>query len=346
MADTVTLTDYSRFSGCGAKLGPGLLDKVLCGLSQPSYTKMITDFTTSDDAGIYKISDDVALVQTLDFFPPIVDDPYTFGEIAAANSLSDVFAMGGKAITAMSIVAFPKDSLDISYLRAIMDGGLSKLIEAGAALVGGHSVEDPELKFGFAVTGTVHPNKVLTNNGVNPNETMILTKKIGTGIVNTALRAKIASNEAINSATEVMRELNMKTAEIMQKFNVSACTDVTGFGLLGHACEMISGSSCGLEIDFREVPLLPEIASYVSMGLIPAGTYRNKEYRAKYIANSDSVSVDTIDILFDPQTSGGLLFSVPNGEVKDVLAQLEDSGVTAGEIGRTTDHAEQISVVE
>ena len=343
-SDSVKLTNYSKFSGCGAKLGPGLLDRVLCGLSQPSYPNLITDFTTSDDAGIYKISDDIALVQTLDFFPPIVDDPYTFGQIAAANSLSDVFAMGGKAITAMSIVAFPKETLDIQYLRAIMDGGLDKLVEAQTALVGGHSVEDPELKFGFAVTGTVHPSKVLTNCGVKAGETLILTKQIGSGLVNTALRAGLASQEAIDASTKLMCELNMKTAEIIQKYQVSACTDVTGFGLLGHACEMISDSPFGLEIDFEAISLLPEVHSYVSMGLIPAGTYRNKEYRQKYINNSASVSIDTLDILFDPQTSGGLLFSVDNKIASQVVAELTDAGIIASAIGHTTDSAQSISI--
>ena len=250
MRDKIALTEYSQFSGCGAKLGPGLLDKVLCGLKQLAYPNLITDFSTSDDAGVYRISDEVALVQTVDFFPPIVDDPYTFGQIAAANSLSDVFAMGGKPISALSVVCFPKDDLDIQYLRAIMDGGLDKLTEAGTALLGGHSVEDKELKFGFAVTGTVHPDKILLNSGMQEGETLILTKSIGTGVINTALRANIASQESIDAATDVMRELNMKSAEVMQRFSVSACTDVTGFGLLGHACEMISDSACGFDIDF------------------------------------------------------------------------------------------------
>jgi selenide,water dikinase len=344
--DKVNLTNFSKFSGCGAKLGPGLLDKVLCGLSQPSYPNLITDFTTSDDAGIYKISDDLALVQTLDFFPPIVDDPYTFGEIAAANALSDVFAMGGKAITAMSIVAFPKESLDIMHLRAIMDGGLSKLVEAGAALVGGHSVEDDELKFGFAVTGTVHPDKVLTNCGLNQGETLILTKKLGSGTINTALRAGIASKESVDASTEVMRELNMKAAQVITQYNVSACTDVTGFGLLGHACEMISNSNCGLEINYGAVPQLPDVESYIAMGLVPAGTYRNRDYRQKFISNRDELKAETLDLLFDPQTSGGLMFSVKNSEASEVLKKLEDEGVVASAIGKTTDKSETIEVVE
>ena len=344
--DKITLTNYSRFSGCGAKLGPALLDKVLCGLSQPKYPNLITDFTTSDDAGIYRISDDIALVQTLDFFPPIVDDPYKFGQIAAANSLSDVFAMGGKPISAMSIVCFPKDTLDINYLREIMDGALNKLVEAGAALVGGHSVDDLELKVGFSVTGTIHPNSVKTNNGVNLGESLILTKPIGSGVVNTALRASIASEDAILSIENSMIELNMRAAEIMNKHTVSACTDITGFGLLGHSCEMIADSNCGLEIDFNEVKLFPNVKDYVNMGLIPEGTYRNKDYRLKFIGNGEKLSDDTLDILFDPQTSGGLLFSVKDDEVSDTINELRDNGVDASVIGRTTDRAEKITVNE
>lgn len=343
---TVELTEFTQFSGCGAKLGPQFLDKVLCGLSQPQYPNILADFKTSDDAGIYKVNESTALVQTLDFFPPIVDDPYLFGQIAAANSLSDVYAMGGKPITAMSIVCFPKDVIDMSHLRAIMDGGMSKLIEAGTALVGGHSIEDKEVKFGFSVTGLVHPSGVLLNNNPKIGDALILTKPIGTGIINTALRADEVSSVSLNAATEAMVTLNKVAAEVCSAFTVSACTDITGFGLLGHAAEMVQEGTVGFAIDFEAIPLLPEVKKYVEIGLIPAGTYRNKEYRKKSVSNFDSLSLDTVDLLFDPQTSGGLLVSVKSNEANSLVRQLRDKGVHASCIGAVTDKAGQIYVSE
>lgn len=344
--DPIALTNYTKFSGCGAKLGPQQLDKVLCGLSQPTYPNIIADFKTSDDAGIYKVNETTALVQTLDFFPPIVDDPFLFGQIAATNSLSDVYAMGGRPVTAMSIVCFPKDTIDMSHLRAIMDGGLSKLVEAETALVGGHSVEDEEVKFGFSITGIVHPQKVLLNNNPTLGDKLIITKPIGTGVVNTALRAEMVSKQALETVTKFMTTLNKKASEIGEKYTISACTDITGFGLLGHACEMIEGTPVGFSIDAKAVPLLPNVTEYIQMGLIPAGTYRNKEYRKSFITNYDAVSADVIDTLFDPQTSGGLLFSVAANESADLIAELQDAGIPAQVIGEVTDKREEIHVCE
>ncbi|MBB6479581.1 selenide, water dikinase SelD [Spirochaeta isovalerica] len=331
------LTQFTKFSGCGAKLGPALLDKALCGLQQPKYENMISDFSTSDDAGVYRINDETALIQTVDFFPPIVDDPYVFGQIAAANSLSDVYAMGARPITALSLVCFPKDKSDIETLRAMMDGGLSKLIEAETALLGGHSIEDDELKFGFSVTGTVHPDKVLYNNRPKKNEALILTKPLGTGLINTALRGGIASERAIEAFTESMRTLNKIAAEVIYDYNVSSCTDVTGFGLAGHACEMIADSEVGLSIDMKKLKLLPDVAEYASMGLIPAGTYRNRDFRLKFINNSESLSRLTLDLIFDPQTSGGLFFSVAQDQADELLGKLISKGVPAQKIGNTQD---------
>lgn len=342
----ISLTTYTKFSGCGAKLGPQQLDKVLCGLSQPQYPNLMADFKTSDDAGIYKVNDETALVQTLDFFPPIVDDPYLFGQIAASNSLSDVYAMGGTPITALSIVCFPKETIDMKHLRAIMDGGMSKLIEAGTALVGGHSVEDEEVKFGFSVTGLIHPKKVLLNNTPNISDMLILTKPIGTGAINTALRAEMASKEAIQEATIQMTTLNKVAAEIGHKYPISACTDITGFGLLGHGCEMIAGSSAGLEIDNKLVPLLPNVTDYISTGLVPAGTYRNREYRQSYISNYDALKTTTINTLFDPQTSGGLLLAVPPSKGEDLLKELQNADIPAAHIGEVTDKSGSIHVIE
>ncbi len=341
----VELTKYTKFAGCGAKLGPGTLDKALCGLKQPDYPNLIADFTTSEDAGIYKVSDDIALIQTTDFFPPIVNDPYTFGQIAAANALSDVYAMGGKPITALSIVGFPKDTLDMEHLKKIMDGGLNKLIEAGAALVGGHSLDDPELKFGYAITGVIHPDKVLRNNTLKPNETLILTKPLGTGTINTAMRAGKAAEKSIKAAEASMTKLNKQAAEIIQNYPVSACTDVTGFGLLGHACEMMSGTDTGIKINFSAINLFPDTMKYITEKFIPAGTGRNKRYRINYIDNADKISKDILYTLFDPQTSGGLLIAVPDEFSSEILKKLEDTGHTASVIGETTNRAERIEII-
>ncbi len=330
------LTSYTKFSGCGAKLGPALLDKALCGLVQPEYKNLISDYSTSDDAGIFKINDETALVQTIDFFPPIVDDPFIFGQIAAANSLSDVYAMGGKPITALSMVCFPKDKADIDVLRKMMDGGLNKLIEAETALVGGHSIEDDELKFGFSVSGTVHPEKILFNNNPRKNEKLIMTKAIGTGIINTALRGEIATERSIEAFIDSMRTLNKNAAEVMSSYNVSSCTDITGFGLIGHLCEMISDDSLGFKIFNSKIPLLPGVIDYAHTGLIPSGTYCYRDYRLKFVNNSDSVNRMTLDILFDPQTSGGLLFTAPHSEADSICKNMIKNGVQASVIGETT----------
>jgi selenide,water dikinase len=339
------LTSFTKFSGCGAKLGPALLDKALCGLQQPEYKNLISDFRTSDDAGIYRINDETALVQTIDFFPPIVDDPYIFGQIAAANSLSDVYAMGGKPITALSMVCFPKDKMDIESLRQMMDGGLSKLIEAETALVGGHSIEDDELKFGFSITGLVHPDKVLYNNRPKLNEKLILTKPLGTGIINTALRGGIASAQAIEAFIESMRTLNKTAAELLTQFKVSSCTDVTGFGLIGHSCEMISDGDVGLKIFRNQIHILPDVIEYAQIGLIPAGTYRNKDYRIGFVNNASTLKRETIDLLFDPQTSGGLLFSVSEDQAAEVCRLMGEKGVDARIIGETCD-TKGIEIIE
>lgn len=329
------LTSYTKFSGCGAKLGPALLDKALCGLKQPVYKNLISDFSTSDDAGIYRISDETALVQTVDFFPPIVDDPYIFGQIAAANSLSDVYAMGGKPVTALSLVCFPKDKAEIETLRLIMDGGLNKLIEAETALVGGHSIEDDELKFGFSITGTVHPDKVLYNNSPRLKEKLILTKPLGTGIINTALRGGIASEKSVEAFIDTMRTLNKTAAEILNSYNVSSCTDVTGFGLVGHACEMTGKAEVGLKIFPGRLQLLPDVTEYAQMGLIPAGTYRNRDYRRKFVTNYEEVNRTVMDLLFDPQTSGGLLFTVSDNQAEAICREMNNKGVPAHIIGET-----------
>lgn len=292
---------------------------------------------TSDDAGVYRLSEDIALVQTLDFITPVVDDPYHFGQIAAANSLSDVYAMGGRPLTAMNIVFFPVGSMDETVLREILRGGLEKIHEAGAALVGGHSVEDAEIKYGLSVTGLVHPDRVLTNAGVKPGDAIILTKPLGSGVLATAMKAGLASDEARERATAAMATLNRRAAEIMDDYPVNACTDVTGFGLLGHLLEMAAASKVAITLLAECVPLLPGVLEYVEMGLVPAGSFSNRNFCAHRIRKLESVDPMLLDILADAQTSGGLLIALPEDMAASLVRDLKAGGVRdAAAIGRST----------
>jgi selenide, water dikinase len=256
-----------------------------------------------------------------------VDDPYGFGEIAATNSLSDVYAMGGRPLCAMNIVCFPASQMPLSILREILQGGLAKLREAGVALAGGHSVEDPELKYGLSVTGIVHPKRVLTNQGAQPGDRLILTKPLGTGIIATAVKAELASEAASAASSASMRTLNRAAAEALGGFTVHACTDVTGFGLIGHAAEMIAGTRVGITIEATSLPLLPGVLAYAEMGLLPAGLHRNREYRESITRIAAAVPLPLQDILFDPQTSGGLLIALPGSEAPRLLERLRELGV-------------------
>jgi len=281
----------------------------------------------AEDASIYKLTDDLAIVQTLDFFTPIVDDPYSFGQIAAANALSDVYAMGGKPLTAMNIVCFPINTMDISILKEILAGGVDKIHEAGVILVGGHSVEDQELKYGLSITGTIHPAKVVLNIGARASDKLILTKPLGTGIISTALKGKMVDKETMAKVIKSMANLNRKASELMQEIGVNACTDVTGFGLLGHACEMIEGTSVGMVIYSSSVPLLPDTEGYAQMGLIPAGTIRNRDFRLPMIELATEISDERLLILFDAQTSGGLLISVSEQKASVLLERMHKEGI-------------------
>ena len=298
-----------------------------------------------DDAGVYKISEDLALIQTLDFFTPIVDDPYAFGRIAAANSLSDVYAMGGIPKTAMNIVCFPSQQMDISVLKEILRGGLDKMLEAEVALVGGHSVEDKELKYGLSVTGFIHPKKVLTKRNIKPGSSLILTKPLGTGIINTAIKAGLASEELSRKVIDIMAQLNRYASEVMAEFPVNACTDITGFGLAGHLAEMVSGSGYGMRIDSQSIPVFPEALEFATMGLIPAGAYKNRKFRESMITVSSEVSLALADILFDPQTSGGLAISVDKSHAERLLNKLHANGIEwAAIIGEIISEPERIRV--
>ena len=293
----------------------------------PTDDNVIVGLDRADDAGVYRINDDLALIQTVDFFTPIVDDPYRFGQIAAANALSDVYAMGGIPKTAMNLVGFPLGEMDISILRAIIEGGLDKIREAEVVLVGGHSVEDPELKYGLSVTGFIHPDRILTKKNLKGGDHLILTKPLGTGIVNTAIKGGLASPEVIEQVTRLMARLNRKAAQVMSRFQVHACTDVTGFGLLGHLAEMVLGSGCGVRLQSGKIPFIPEAQEYAQMGFIPAGAYRNREFRACMTEFKPSVDRFLQDLLFDPQTSGGLLIVLPERDSTELLEELKSGGV-------------------
>ena len=280
-----------------------------------------------DDAGVYRLSDDIALVQTIDFFTPIVDDPFSFGQIAAANALSDVYAMGGKPLTAMNIVAFPIKKMDRNILKEILKGGLSKVQESGALLVGGHSIDDDDIKYGLSVTGVVHPDKILTNANAHPGDRLILTKPLGTGIIATALKGGVASEEALAKITESMTTLNRMASEVTVEIGVNACTDITGFGLLGHALEMAIASDVGIAITSNSVPIFPEAEEYASMGMVPGGTRRNREFGSCRIELAGTIPDTIMDILYDAQTSGGLLISVKGEKAHSLLEQLHSKGV-------------------
>lgn len=287
---------------------------------------------TSDDAGVYRLRDDLAIIQTVDFFTPVVDDPYSFGQIAAANAMSDIYAMGGRPLTAMNIICFPVKSMDISVLKEVLRGGLDKIKEAGALLVGGHSVEDDELKYGLSITGVVHPDDILTNKGARPGDLLVITKPLGTGIINTAIKGNLADENLIQKVTGIMATLNKGPAEEFKDFHISACTDVTGFGLLGHACEMIEGQKTALKIYPDKVPIIDKTLDFAGMGLIPGGTYRNSDFRKECLIGFDKLDKVLMDILFDPQTSGGLLIAIQGNEADAFVSRLKEKGMESSSI--------------
>lgn len=293
-----------------------------------------------DDAGVFRINPTTALIQTVDFFTPVVDEPYEFGEIAAVNSLSDVYAMGGKPLTVMNIVGFPGCSLDIEILGEILAGGASKIKEAGAVLVGGHTVDDKEPKYGLSVTGIVHPDEVVTNHKAQSEDILVLTKPLGIGIITTAIKAEMVDSATITEAKHWMKLLNDKAAEAMVQTGVHACTDITGFGLLGHILEMAQGSGVTIEVDTSEVPYLEAAGKLAQMGLIPGGAYSNRQFLQEHVLRKHAISEFLLDILFDPQTSGGLLMAVSQDRYDSLLANLAARGVSHWTIGRVAPKAD------
>jgi selenide,water dikinase len=299
-----------------------------------SYPEVLVGLETPDDAGVYQLTPEIALVQTIDVITPVVDDPFAFGQVAAANSLSDVYAMGGRPVTAMSFVGFPTGTLEIETLRLIIEGALSKLDEAGCALVGGHSVKDTEIKFGLSVTGVIHPKKVLTKGGGQPGDKLILTKPLGTGILNTALKGGELDTAATSAVIAQMTALNKAAAEVMVEIGAHAATDVTGFGLIGHAAEMIASNEVGFKFYWNQIPLMNGLQRWAEAGLVPGGACSNREYRENLLDIEFNLKDWMLDVIFDPQTSGGLLIAAPETVAGEMVERIRASGFpNAGIIG-------------
>ena len=327
----IKLTKLTKCAGCGAKVGAGVLAQLLEGIRVRHDPNLLVGFDKSDDASVYKISDELALVQTVDFFPPIADDPYLFGQIAATNALSDVYAMGGEPKLCLNIMAVPED-MPKEAVHDILRGGYDKVYEAGALITGGHSILDEEPKYGLAVTGFVHPDKMLTNSAARPGDVLVLTKPIGIGVLTSAGKADLLTKETVDFMNRMMTTLNKAARDVMVRYRVHACTDVTGFGLLGHGFEMAQGSDAALHIDVSAIDLIPEALEFARMGVLPAGMYRNRSFAETGVDVGDT-ELAVQDLLFDPQTSGGLLMAVDPADADALLAELTPVVPSAQRIG-------------
>ena len=327
----VKLTKLAKCAGCGAKVGAGVLAQLLEDIRVHHDPNLLVGFDKSDDASVYKVSDDLALVQTVDFFPPIADDPYLFGQIAATNALSDVYAMGGEPKLCLNIMAIPED-MPKDAVHQLLRGGYDKVYEAGALITGGHSILDDEPKYGLAVTGFVHPDKVLTNSGAKPGDVLLFTKPIGIGVLTTAAKAEMASPEGIALAERMMTTLNKAARDAMVKYRVHACTDVTGFGMLGHAYEMAQGSDVEIELHEEGIDLIPEAVELARMGILPAGMYRNRTFAEPGVDAGDT-ELCKQDLLYDPQTAGGLLMAVDPADAEALYGELKGCVPSAQRIG-------------
>lgn len=327
----IKLTKLTKCAGCGAKVGAGVLSQLLEGIRVHRDPNLLVGFDKSDDASVYKISDELALVQTVDFFPPIADDPYLFGQIAATNALSDVYAMGGEPKLCLNIMAVP-ETMPREAVHDILRGGYDKVYEAGALITGGHSILDDEPKYGLAVTGFVHPEKMLTNAAARPGDVLVLTKPLGIGVLTSAGKAELLTEETAAHMNRLMTTLNKSARDVMVRHRVHACTDVTGFGLLGHGFEMAQGSDVELHISVGSVDLLPEALEFARMGVLPAGMYRNRTF-AEPAVDAGTVETAVQDLLFDPQTSGGLLMAVAPEDADALLAELAPVVPSAQRIG-------------
>ena len=331
MENEVKLTKLAKCAGCGAKVGAGVLAQILGDMKVHHDPNLLVGFDKSDDASVYKVSDDLALVQTVDFFPPIHDDPYTFGQIAATNALSDVYAMGGEPKLALNIMAVPKD-MPSETVHEILRGGYDKAYEAGAIITGGHSILDDEPKYGLAVTGFVHPDRVLTNSGAKPGDVLLLTTPLGIGILTTAAKVDMASSENMAYAVKLMTTLNRAARDAMVKYRVHACTDVTGFSLMGHGLEMAQGSDVELHLNVSAIDLIPEAVELARIGILPEGMYRNRSFAEPY-ADPGETELCRQDVLYDPQTAGGLLIAVDPADAAALYEELKDAVPSAQCIG-------------
>ena len=320
--DLLKLVDQG---GCSAKLPAAELKKALDGLPKITHENLLVDIETHDDGGVYKINDDYALVQTTDFFPPVCSDPYDFGQIAAANALSDIYAMGGQVITAMNLVMFPEDQ-PLEVLKEILLGGQDKVAEAGGVIMGGHTITDDIPKFGLAVTGWVHPNKIVTNAAAKAGDVLILTKPLGTGVIVSAWKNELIEESTYRVAIDSMKQLNKDAAVIMADYEVKCATDITGFGLVGHALKMAEGSGVSIRLEAQKVPVFDEVIGLIDMGVIPGATFRNKEYAEEFCAFNDNIDYNHKMLLFDAQTSGGLFMCAPGDKAAEMVEKLKQAG--------------------
>ncbi len=345
METQVKLTKLASCAGCGAKVGAGTLVRMLEGFQTHYDPKLIVGYDKSDDASVYVLDENTALVQTTDFFPPIVDDPFLYGQIAAANALSDVYAMGGEPKLALNIMCLAP-SMDKQDVQEILRGGYAKAYEAGAIITGGHTIQGAEPIYGLAVSGFVHPDKVLTNSGAKPGDVLILTKPLGIGILTTSAKADMVDEEVLQRIYKQMAALNKTARDIMVKYPVHSCTDVTGFALLGHSFEMAQGSECSIHIQTDKIPFHPEAYELAEMGFIPAGTYRNREYAEAGVQVVGNISRAMQDICYDPQTSGGLLMAIPQEYAEDCLKELQEAIPQAAMIGYVTERQDAAIYLE
>ena len=338
MEENVKLTKLAKCAGCGAKVGAGMLAELLGDIKVHHDPNLLVGFDKSDDASVYRLSDELALVQTVDFFQPIADDPYLFGQIAATNALSDVYAMGGEPKLALNIMCVP-EKMDKEAVHQILRGGYDKVYEAGALITGGHSIFDDEPKYGLAVTGFVRPDRMLTNSGAQPGDVLFLTKPLGIGVLTTAAKAGLCSQEGVALANRLMTTLNKSARDVMVQYRVHACTDVTGFGLLGHCFEMAQGSNAQITLQVAEMDLVEEALSFARMGVLPAGMYRNRSF-AECGVDAGDTELARQDLLYDPQTSGGLLIAVHPDDADALFAQLKNAVPSAQRIGTVSPYSE------
>lgn len=339
METDVKLTKMASCAGCGAKVGAGTLVKLLDGFKTHTDPRLIVGYDKSDDASVYEINDETALIQTTDFFPPIVDDPYLYGQIAAANAISDVYAMGGEPKLALNIMCIT-ETMDKATVQEILRGGYDKAYEAGVIITGGHTIHGAEPVYGLAVSGFVDPKRVLTNSGAKPGDAVILTKPLGVGIITTAAKALLAEENLLDKIYKQMAMLNKTARDIMVKYTAHSCTDVTGFSLLGHSLEMAQGSNCTINFIADKIPYHKEAYEFADMGFIPAGAYRNREYAEAFVKADESIERPMLDICFDPQTSGGLLISIDGSEATKAVSEMKAAGLCAEIIGSVSEKME------